>query len=386
MDRPNSSTTPRAEILVYASAFWHCEPQLEAGHVNVTIGWSFPLVMATEYGSIEYRSGATKFRSRCIAAGPRQEGLLPFVEEPLGVLYAKPTKAEEEWNAHCERLVADYLLFFVHRVLFGQSRQNWPEVRGSPDILDNVLVFGPALPKFRGRICYSHFRREKTVAVLAPDCIPGRPPAQGPGTWDTEPYPSFWHDCSVRRWALLPGKGPSDQNQRLNSFDLLVPTGDGISGRLTAGLPYGAVMWRQKAEKIQQLLDTDRKGTRFALWENKEVFLPRGMARAVRAAALGDALQKALNQKADLLQRAGSDKSFYQELGDKIQDEGNVLGPDDELPGIRALVFCRAVVIRNRNKTSTRPTLAARDMRSEKCVAEAISELKEAFGDYLFSK
>jgi len=145
-------------------------------------------------------------------------------------------------------------------------------------------------------------------------------------------------------------------------------------------------MWRQKAEKIQQLLDTDRKGTRFALWENKEVFLPRGMARAVRAAALGDALQKALNQKADLLQRAGSDKSFYQELGDKIQDEGNVLGPDDELPGIRALVFCRAVVIRNRNKTSTRPTLAARDMRSEKCVAEAISELKEAFGDYLFSK
>ena len=377
----------REALPPYASAFWSFERCRDAEEAKITIGWSMPL------GGMEFRSGATTFRTKFGGPESGQDSVLPFVEEPLGIVHHKPTSEEEEWNSHLERLAADYLLFFVHRALFGQCRRMWDrlasgQLKGEPDVVEQVLIFGPTLPKFRGRICYSHFRRDKTVAVLAPECPIGRLPNQSNGVWRSEPIPAFWHDSSARRWFAARGENTSQRGLRLSSFDLIIPTGDGLSGRLIADLPRAVTLWREKATLVQNILDRDRELVRLAVWQNSELFLPRGVARAVRAAVLGEVLSQATTRRKEMLKKASSaDRRFYDDLDKQIESRAEIDGPLDEIRGLRALVFCKAVEVSQTGQKRPAGSKVARDLRAAgDSVPRALAAVKQEVGEYTFSK
>jgi len=379
--------TERETLPAYASAFWSFARFADSKEARITIGWSMPL------GGLEFRSGATTFVTKFGGVEPVQDSGLPFVEESLGIVHHMPSLEEEEWNAHLERLAADYLLFFVHRALFGQCRRMWEhlaggQMHGEPDVVDNAFIFGPTLPKFRGRICYSHFRRDKTVAVLAPECPIGRLPPQSAGAWKSEPTPAFWHDSSARRWVAAGARSANEGGPRLSSFDLIVPTGDGLSGKLIAGLPRAATLWREKATLVQNLLDRDRELARLAVWQNSEVYLPRGLARAVRAAVLGETLSQATARRKEMRRNASSaERKFYDELGKEIELREEIDGPEGEIAGLRALVFCKAVEVSQAGQKRPAGSKAFRDVKSAAdSVPRALAAIKEEVGEYTFSR
>jgi hypothetical protein len=173
-------------------------------------------------------------------------------------MHHRPSPVEEEWNAHLERLVADYLLFFIHRVFFGQCQKMWPALATFKGTVDNVLILGPTLPKFRGRVCYSHFSRSKTLAIIAADTGHGLPPDMGRGEWIGEPSPPYWHDYSARCWKLNGERNNDHQGNRCKSFEIVIPTGDGFSGKLYPGGTAGTSLWREKFEKVKHILDTEQ--------------------------------------------------------------------------------------------------------------------------------
>src|SRR5207253_2351826 len=97
------------------------------------------------------------------------------------------------------------ILLMVHQLLFGQRigirEEPWP----NPDVgvVDTLLVAGPLLSKFTGRICYTHFTREKTIAILSPLSSMDELPARF-GIWEDSPFPPYSEDVAVRRWHVRP--------------------------------------------------------------------------------------------------------------------------------------------------------------------------------------
>ncbi len=139
----------------YASVFWQCDCPPHRRFAQVTIGWS---VVEAPKGRV-IASGAWGFQRSVSEGTGRRAAERELVEEPVGVLYQTPTKLERELNEQIERLLADYFLVLTHRLFFGQCSQlaqnqsGWP----GPDVptVDMLFVFGPTLPKFVGRVCYT---------------------------------------------------------------------------------------------------------------------------------------------------------------------------------------------------------------------------------------
>jgi hypothetical protein len=370
----------RVARIPYAAAAWHCQALPDKEEARISVAWSVPLA------NFEFRSGVTSFRTKFPTTVQRSEAFLPFVEEPLGVMYHRPSPAEEEWNAHLERLVADYLLFFIHRVFFGQCQKMWPALAPFKDNVDNVLILGPTLPKFRGRVCYSHFSRSKTLAVIAADTGHGLPPDMGCGQWTEEPSPPFWYDYSARCWKLN-----GEQNDRLGnrckSFEIVIPTGDGFSGKLYTNGTAGTSLWREKFEKVKHILDTERESVRLGMWSNREVFLPKGLAQAVRVLALADAVRTANVRKAQILKSASEEEK---QLAATVGRRAPMADRDTEQPNIHPLVLCRAIETYTKRRASPPVAdarrLASRDMGDyDVSVDLTFEDIKKEFGANLMS-
>jgi hypothetical protein len=367
----------------YASAAWQCQPLPDRDEARVSIAWSVPL------DDRKYQSGVTTFLTKFPKSVERSEAFRPFVEESLGIIYHKPSPAEQEWNAHLERLVADYLLFFVHRVFFGQCEKMWPALVTFKGKLDNMLILGPTLPKFRGRICYSHFSRSKTLAVISADARHGLPPAMGDGQWIGEPSPPYWHDYSARTWRL--NDEPKDRSsKRCKSVEIVVPTGDGFGGRLDAGGTVGTSLWREKFEKVKNIVDDEREPVRLSMWSNQEVFLPHGLAQTARVLALADAVRIAETRRAQILKSATPEEK---ELYATAQKRAPQADRSMEQPDIRSLVFCRSIETHLKRRAA-KPAAqvgskARRDQSASAGLVESvestISDLKEEFGNDLMS-
>jgi hypothetical protein len=358
----------------YAGAFWFFDRSHDQTEVKISIGWAMPF-----FG--DYESGALTIRTKSNSGTETIEPFLPFIEEALGVVHNSPSTTERDLNAHFERLAADYLLFLVHRVLFGQCKRIWSGVCGDPDTVDEMLLFGPALPKFRGRIGYTHLSRNKTVAVIAPDCRFGRVPAQASGLWTQEPKPAFSHDCSSRTWRadLTMPKDPT--KHRIASFDIILSTGDGLSTSADDGLPRGSALWNKKASSIQDHLDKDREMVRLSMWKNEEVFLPRGIARAARAAVLNDPVTSASDQLPKVLGGAtGDTRKLYQQIQETLANH-EFTGTDKEVESLRKLIYFTAIEL---DKSRTSPgSMAKRDTRQPKeLITKAIEKIKDELGDY----
>lgn len=271
-----------AGLIRYASVFWLCEPLTDGEGARVTIGWSISLD-----SPLNQYAGAWGFDVRSHSALSPRTRELPFVEEVAGVLYADVSEKTRELNDRTERLIADHLLVFAHRVLFGQG--TIPNIPGGVEPVDCLLIHGPRLPKLIGRLCYSHFDRKKTVSVIAPRRGFGSPPRMSTGGWPpahVHPDPPFYDDSAVRRWESHATGNSTSAKPRIAGFDLIVATGDGFGGKLIDTKNVGQALWGTKAQAIQSLLEVDRAQLRTAIWQNFPVQLPLGMHRAVSAAVI----------------------------------------------------------------------------------------------------
>jgi hypothetical protein len=256
-------------------------------------------------------SGAWTLRTNLRTQEQVALAILSPVEETHGAMFHKPTDFEERLNAHVERLISDWLLFLAHRMLFGQCRALEPNIPGTTDLL---LILGPTLPKFVGRICYSNLSRKKTIAVLAPAAESGEIPEQSSLKWTQNPIPRYHHDCARRRWVASDGLNRSEL-RRVSAFDVIQPVGDGLAGEITPTLVGGPRLWQSKAALVQNILDTDRLEARFAIWKNESVFVPRGIKSAMRTALL----QREFDR---LTRRAGQLKQRLSTHSKRLVDEG----------------------------------------------------------------
>jgi hypothetical protein len=263
----------------YASAFWLPDYDLETGSLRLTIGWAMQLE-----GSRDHESGGWTLRSSMPPKPVRLKNILSLVEETHGVVFRRPTEYEEEINTHADRLISDWLLFLMHRMLFNQCRKL--DSRIPEGAVDVFLLYGPALPKFVGRVCYSNFNRNKTVAVLAPTVRVGEHPEQSRWAWNDEPSPSFGHDRAVRRWKTKIGNGDTKSPLKLGSFTLVEPTGDGFSGKIVGRAMLGPTKWLQKSCCVRDIIEQDSVDVKLAIWRHRELRVPRGLAFASRAAVL----------------------------------------------------------------------------------------------------
>lgn len=365
----------------YASAAWQCQPLPDKDEARVSIAWSVPI------DDLKYQSGVTIFLTKFPKRVERSEAFRPFVEESLGIIHHKPSPAEQEWNAHLERLVADYLLFLVHRVFFGQCEKMWPALATFRGKLDNMLILGPTLPKFRGRICYSHFSRSKTLAVISADARHGLPPAMGGGQWIGEPSPPYWHDYSARTWRLSDELNDRSKN-RCKSVEIVVPTGDGFGGRLGVGGTVGTSLWREKFDRVKSIVDEERESVRLSMWSNQEVFLPHGLAQTVRVLALADAVRMAETRRTQILKSATAEEK---ELDATAREHAPQTDPSTEQPDIRSLIFCRSIETRSKllpqSLAKTSDIKARRERGAPRELVEsvrlAIADLKKEFGSDL---
>jgi hypothetical protein len=246
--------------------------------MEVAFGWS----VGDDSGGFEASSWG--FRSKF---PPAQEPVilpLPPVEEPHGLLYAEPSDTEKTTNERIERLLADNLLVFAHRVLFGQCRDALRAVRYSGNPVDVLLVFGPTLPKLIGRLCYTHLSRAKTIAVVASDVRLGSTPNQG-SSWDRQPMPGYWEDSAVRRWRAIGGADTSSAEPRRRlTFDIIIPVGDAIVSPAGQEGPSAIQVWNSKAERVKAILSAPGSVARVVSMRGVDVHVPRGVAAAAREA------------------------------------------------------------------------------------------------------
>jgi hypothetical protein len=194
---PNSRPT-LFDTTEYASLFWFYEASAAAesrGTLCVTTGWS------VGGGGAAWRQGAWRFALQ-LPAKPQ----LPFrpmadVEEVYGVLHRILSPSQKEANELLEREIADRVLIFLHRVLLGQKGILLQGLEKNFESVDLAMLWGPTLPKLVGRLCYTHFSRSKTVAVLEPEYLPLDPPLPPTGAWQDDPEEPYWEDRAVRRWS-----------------------------------------------------------------------------------------------------------------------------------------------------------------------------------------
>ncbi len=276
---------PQIGGLQYASLFWFVGETSFRGELPVTIGWSI------ERGP-DSRSGAWRFGLHLPTVPQVPFKPMADVEDAYGVLHRVPSAVQNEANAHLERELADRLLVFLHRVLLGQ-RITLPALEDNFEPVDVALLWGPTLPKLVGRLCYSHFQRRKTVAVLEPDFIHTNPPKlpdPPKGVWREGPEEPYWEDRAVRRWVRQSGHKALLRDTHVRSFDLILPCADGVSGRLSGGEFCGSQLWQEKAQTVKDVLagKVGNLETEFDLaasWAKVSLTLPRGVKRAFQAAS-----------------------------------------------------------------------------------------------------
>jgi hypothetical protein len=266
----------------YAAAFWRCDPISDEKAI-ITVSCSMPnkegkYVSVVKSWSKELPS-PVKFKPKIIP--------LPAMEEAR-----RASPYDEAWNDVMEREVADRLLLFAHRALFKQCGKLFQGFQDFSNfgLVDNLLVFGPELHKFTGRICYSHMQRKKTVAIIAPDCQKNQTPTQSIHGWEgIKPVPSFSVDCAARKWdRSKTTQSKSKTKECLAAFQIIVPTGDGFNSvsQGTSKLDRGQRLWESKAGEVQNILSNDRHPVHLALWNNVKIYMPIGLKIAAHNAIL----------------------------------------------------------------------------------------------------
>ncbi len=204
--------------------------------------------------------------------------------------------------------------------ILGQ-RISLPDLEDNSEPVDVALLWGPTLPKLVGRLCYSHFQRRKTVAVLEPDHVPSNPPrvpTAPTGVWRDGPEEPYWEDRAVRRWVRQSGDKAS-RDAYVRGFDLILPCADGVSGKLSGGELCGSQLWQEKAQTIKDLLagrsgSLEREFDLTTPWSKVSLILPRGVKRAFRAAFLHrPALAADEQAKSSEASLSGDEKKQYEE-------------------------------------------------------------------------
>jgi hypothetical protein len=355
----------------YGSAFWLCDHDVEMNVLRVTIGWA-----------LQDHSGALGLCSSIPFREPRSAGILSAVEETQGAIFHKPSDFEEQMNAHAERLTSDWLMFLTHRMLFNQCKGIDSSIpSGETDIF---MVYGPILPKFAGRVCYSNFTRKKTVAIIAPSIRHGEVPEQNSFSWTKEPNPRFCHDCAQRSWTTDPDGNDGKNLRRVASFDLLEPVGDGFSGRILGTSSVGPAKWLAKSEEIQKILDQDREELKLAFWKNHSVYLPRG----IKSAAIAAFCQREIDRSQDRFNQIKLGPKFQEifEAGQqKMSSEAEGMRVDHrlkkEMLKIRGqLNYARTLQDVEFNERATRAT----QIPSPPRIIDVKKELSEILGQTVF--
>lgn len=280
----------------YASICWICSPRNDGEKAHVTIGWSLP-----DESGHQLSSGSWAFEVQTVAKPSGRIRSLPMVEESVGVLYPAVSSSLLELNDRCERLIADHLLLFAHYSLYGHANGVFEAVRAPGGCVDRLLVLGPRLPKLIGRLCYSHFTRRKTIAILSPRRVLGRRPRMSSGKWpdsSDQPDPPYYDDSAVRRWEKSDVSTGGEDT--VGAFEIINGVGDGLGGQLIEKRNVGSAMWAAKASEIQELLAIDRAEIRAGVWQNVPVYLPIGMIAAIKA-ALVDSAERDAKQRWHIL-------------------------------------------------------------------------------------
>lgn len=374
----------------YGSVFWLAENSADNRSLTVTIGWSLP-----KDHPYDYLSKAWQFNVDSLPETDGWKFWLPGVEEPLGVAFAEPSEAQYKTNEHCERLIADYLLLFAHKALFRQCEKTLPYPDDQLQEVDTLLVWGPTLPKFVGRVCYSHFSRSKTIAVISPRPRTGLLHAQTGGDWNPSSSPPLWEDASVRAWFRNEGaEGVSKSEvEKIASYELIVPTGDGITNEanLSESTLFGQKMWDQKRAKIEEIIDEDDpKSTAIVdAWQGRKVRLPLGLAHAVRVAyltSLNCTAKRAIEKIAESgSEGSGNRRVAVDQLKKRIYD-GNAIDVN-----LKEIVLWKAFECwaepksaGNTSRMAARPIKSLKD--AQKVIDQAIGVLVRQYGNFIFGK
>ena len=186
-----------------------------------------------------------------------------------GVICREPSPDLIAQNEQLERAIATHLLVSSRRILLGDWKEALPCI-DTAILCDTLFLFGPTLPRYTGRIRYAGWTRDKAIAILAPNVLPGENPGVAFGKWDLDPATSYVVESPLRRYARSPGapKRPSVAVGSVPVFDLLMTAGDD-----------SIRFWGKQAKQIQDLLD--REGCHVLdsmIWEKAD--LPRGLAKA----------------------------------------------------------------------------------------------------------
>ena len=366
----------------YAAAVWLCDYDAGLNRLFSTIGWAMPEALGT------WHCGAWTLRSVIPPARFASTDILAPVEESRGVVFHQANEREERINDHAERLIADWLVLFMHRALFGQCETNSARTldRAIPEgVVDTLLVMGPNLPKFAGRVAYCNFSREKTLGILAPDLARGEAPPQNTLPWPSEPRERYCHDCAQRRWMANQGHPVDQLLPRISSFEVIDAIGDAVSGRIPADLKVGATNWQRHAERIEGILDRDSAPARLGVWGHREAQVPRGIRQAAIAATCCHHTEWWEDQAIDL---ASTLSPSYESEFKKFRDNRTLLR-ELSTPG-RPSLATRVVLARAHHKYAHRLKEAmAENVTHLPPVSpsglEAENEVKALLGDSPFS-
>ena len=248
--------------------------------------------------------GAWGFSRQFVPEPLRERRESALVEESVGVLARSLSRDEEHFNDQVERLIADNLQFVVHSMFFAQRPKGppsgWPPA--NVGTVDTLLTMAPELPKFRGRVCYTHFNRLKTLAIISPTETENEQPVRLKD-WEESPDPPLSEDSAIRRWRVRPSA--SRKRKPSCEFAIVIPTGDGVAGRQYDDLPTSGLLWKGKAERIETLLQEDCRRVQLVYWRDRSVLLPFGMRHAARSALLYGHHRQAEETKKDLEEAQG---------------------------------------------------------------------------------
>jgi hypothetical protein len=338
----DSSKGPSEKEAKYASIFWCVEETQKPNEKLVVVGYSFPDDKKGK-GAWDFKY---KYESDLTTDGYTS---LEYVEEPIGIMVPLLSKTETGVNESLERLIADQIMIFIHRALFGQFTEAFELIDPKIPPVDIVLVYGPLLPKLVGRICYTHFTRNKTVSIIAPDTKPGKSPRQEMD-WEIEPMPALWDDHSIRRWSLKVGAtSKAEDSSPVCAFDLIIPVGDAVVGKSIHGNAAGD-LWIKRATCVKKIMKNPVTIVKSPYWNNEELFLPKGMALAIQQAFCRRSEIKGTLEKNKIChenniypnKREKSDV-FMLNVWELISSEVNKnrVGPDAIDPMLVSAIICR---------------------------------------------
>lgn len=372
----DASSKGNESAMRYAAAYWVCLPNWSTGRFEVAFGWAISRDVGGSWG-ISFDSAGHD-----LPVGP-----WPEVEEPRGILFPAATASERVVDEGVERVISDHLLLLAHRVLFGQARNALPHVNFPGPPVDLLLVFGPTLPKFVGRLCYTHMSRAKTIAILAPNLRGSVADVSG-ADWEEHPAPGYWEDCAVRRWRVRGTvNGVNPERDSVLTFEIIAPVGDAIGGRPSSESPIGAKLWEYKAALIKHVV---RHGMRapLPLPNDQTTFVPVGIALAARNAFL---YWPSAHARARVREVKRAHPECQQDVFPEIEIKIRTLGskiPSGVEDMVRAGAYTRAAAIRANAALPPRGNgsrrLAARKASASALIANvAVADaLKAVLRDY----